>query len=72
MRRSSVGWSLSRLAVRLTDVIGPSLRWGDGSTEPALCLSRKLSQDIMQDAAVHEIFDFVRGVDAAQSVEIEC
>ena len=49
----------------------PSLRRGDGQTELALCLSRQLPQNIMQDAAVHEIFDFVRGVDAAQSVEIE-
>ena len=25
----------------------------------------------MQNSAVHKVFDFVRGVDAAQSVEIE-
>ena len=51
--------------------MGPSLRWGDGVTEPRLCLGREFPQDIMQDAAVHEIFDFVRGVDAAERVELE-
>ena len=32
---------------------------------------RQFSQHIVQDAAVHEIFDLVRGIDAAQRVEAE-
>ena len=34
-------------------------------------LRRQLAQDVVQDAAVHIIFDLVRGIDAAERVEAE-
>ncbi|MEY5008712.1 MAG: hypothetical protein RL764_2028, partial [Pseudomonadota bacterium] len=51
------------------DADGRESKGGHQPPEPKL--GRELAQHVVQNAAIHEIFDFIGGIDAAQRLEGE-